>query len=337
MAAPQTAPSQRSAARVVRFGDPSAIGIAHETLAAPRGNDVLVRVTHASLGSTDVLARRGGYMIQPMPGFVPGYDFVGVLETESAVSVALGLRTGTRVAGMLPRMGSHTTRMVVSPTYLVAVPESLPSEIAATLPLNAVTAAVALQYAGPAPRIFVQGVSGAVGTLVAQLALRDGRRVVGTASAPPPGLAELGIEVPTADYRDPDWPARVRELAGGPVEAAIDFTGSPRIREVVAADGVIVHTAFVGRAGTERSDTLRGSAGAMLHWRGHPRERVAAVPFWVLRNRPQYRRMLAGLLADVAEGRLHPFEPEVYPFDTLWEAHRAADARPAGRTIVLAM
>jgi NADPH2:quinone reductase len=327
----------RSAARVVRFGDPSAVVIAQEALRAPRGNDVLVRVTHASLTSTDVQARRGGYLLQPTPGFVPGYDFVGVLETESAVSVALGLREGARVAGVLPRMGSHTTRLVLSPTYLVAVPEALTSEVAATLPLNTVTAAVALQYTGSARRVLVQGVSGAVGSLVAQLALREGRTVIGTGSAPPPGFSELGSEVPLADYRDPDWPGRVRELAGGAVEAAIDHTGSARVRDAVAPDGVVVRTAFSGRVGHERADAARQSASAVLHARSHPREVVCAVPFWVFRKRPAYRRLLAGLLADVAAGRLRPFEPEVVPFESVWEAHRLAEQRTPGRTVVLTM
>lgn len=328
---------QRSAARVVRFGDPSAVAIVRETLRPPRGNDVLVRVTHASLTSTDVQARRGGYLLQPLPGFVPGYDFVGVLETESAVSVALGLRTGARVAGVLPRMGSHTTRLALSPTLLVAVPETLTSAAAATLPLNAVTAAVALQYCGAARRVLVQGVSGAVGSLIAQLALREGRTVIGTGSAPPPGFAEPGLEVPLADYRDPDWPARVRELAGGAVEAAIDHTGSPRVRDAVAADGVVVRTAFAGRPGHERTDAARQSASAVLHRLGHPREVVCAVPFWVRRRRPAYRRLLAALLADAAAGRIRAFEPQVVPFGSVWEAHRIAEQRPTGRTVVLAM
>ena len=312
MASRASASVLRSAARVVRFGDASAVAIARETLRPPRGNEVVVRITHASLTSTDVLARRGGYALQPTPGFVPGY-------------------------GVLPRMGSHATRLVVPPTFLVAVPEALTSEVAATLPLNAVTAAVALQYSGSAHRLLVQGVSGAVGVLVAQLALREGRVVVGTGSTPPPGFAELGAEVPYVDYRDPDWPARVRELAAGAVEAAIDHSGSPRVREAVAPNGVVVHTAFAGRAGREREDAVRGTASAVLHRLGHPREVVCAVPFWVLRKRPAYRRLLAGLLGDVADGRLRPFEPQVVPFDSVWEAHRLAEQRPAGRTVVLAM
>lgn len=326
---------ERTAARVVRFGDPSAIALVHETLRAPRGNEVLVRVTHAALGSTDVLARRGGYVLQPVPGFVPGYDFVGVLETESAVSAALGLRTGARVAGVLPRMGAHATRLVVSPTYLVAVPDALTSEAAAALPLNGVTAALALQYAGPARSVLIQGITGAVGSLAAQLALRDGKTVLGTGTTPPPGLSAADMTL--IDYRDPHWPAVVRERTGGGAEAAIDHTGSPLVREAVAPSGVVVRTAFAGRAGHERDDAIRGSAAAVLRQFGHPREVVCSVPFWVLRNRREYRRLLKGLLADAAEGRLRVFEPEVIAFDAVWAAHRATDGRPAGRTVVLGM
>src|SRR6185312_11967497 len=71
----------RLVARVSRFGDPTAMVLAREPLRPPRGNDVIVRVTHASLGATDLLARRGGYVLQPAPGFVTGYDFVGELMT----------------------------------------------------------------------------------------------------------------------------------------------------------------------------------------------------------------------------------------------------------------
>ncbi|MEY9852989.1 NADPH2:quinone reductase [Leifsonia sp. EB41] len=325
-------PVERMAARVVRFGDPSAIAIARETLRPPRGNEVLVRVTHAALGSTDVLARRGGYALQPVPGFVPGYDFVGVLETESAVSAALGLRAGARVAGVFPRMGAHATRLVVSPTFLVAVPDALTSEAAAVLPLNGVTAALALRYAGPARSVLIQGITGAVGSLAAQLALRDGRTVLGTGTTTPPAP-----DVTLVDYRDPGWPASVREQTGGGVEAAIDHTGSPLVREAVAPSGVVVRTAFAGRAGHERDDAVRGSATAVLRRFGHPREIVCSVPFWVLRKRPEYRRMLTGLLADASEGRLRVFEPEVIAFDAVWAAHRAAEARAVGRTVVLRM
>ncbi|MFF2050428.1 zinc-binding dehydrogenase [Leifsonia sp. NPDC058194] len=327
--------ADRRAVRVSRFGDPSALVVADETLRRPRGAEVVVRVTHASIGATDVLARRGGYVFQPTPGFVPGYDFVGELETESAVSVALGLRAGARVAGVLPRMGSHATRLVLSPTFLVAVPDGLDSAVAATAPIDGVTAALALRMGGGGSRVLVQGASGAVGALAVQLAVQEGRTVVGTASARTRGYAEqFGIGV--VDYHAADWMGQARRAAGGPFDVAIDHTGAPQVRQALAPDGTLVHTAFAGRAGRERADSLRGSAAAARRRRGHPRERVCSVPFFVLTRRPQYRALLKGVLAAIDAGRLRPGESAVYAFDDLWEAERAAERAEAGRKVVLA-
>jgi NADPH:quinone reductase-like Zn-dependent oxidoreductase len=325
------APS-RLVTRVSRFGDPTAMVLAREPLRPPRGNDVVVRVLYASLGATDVLARRGGYVLQPMPGFVTGYDFVGELMTESAVSVALGLREGAVVAGLLPRMGAHTTFLTVAPTLLVAVPAGMDPAAAAVLPLDAVTAAHALELAGPGRRVLVQGASGAVGSLAVQLAQRSGRNVVGTAS---PRTADRVHEfgIPVVDHGADDWPARVREAAGGAVDAAIDHTGSPRVREALAPDGILVRTGFAGRPGHERADALRGSMAAARH----RTERVCSAPLYVATKRNAYRRALSSLLADAASGALRAAEPVIHPLTEVWEAHRAAETLAPGRKVVLAV
>ncbi|MGO4533787.1 quinone oxidoreductase family protein [Leifsonia sp. 2MCAF36] len=325
------APS-RLVARVSRFGDPTAMVLAREPLRPPRGNEVVVRVTHASLGATELLARRGGYVLQPVPGFVTGYDFVGELLTESAVSIALGLREGATVAGVLPRMGAHATFLIVAPTLLVAVPSGMDPAVAAVLPLDGVTAAHALELAGPARSLLVQGASGAVGSLAVQLAQRSGRTVVGTASARTADrVRELGI--PVVDHAADDWPALVREAAGGAVDAAIDHTGSRRVREALTSDGVLVHTAFAGRPGHERADALRGSTIAARH----RSERVCSTPLYVATRRNDYRRLLSRLLADAASGSLRTAEPVVHPLTEVWEAHRVAESLASGRKVVLAV
>lgn len=322
----------RLVARVSRFGDVGAMVLAREPVRPPRGTQVVVRVTHASLGATDLLARRGGYALQPVPGFVTGYDFVGELVTESAVSVALGLREGARVAGVLPRMGAHTTFLTLPATLLVAVPDGLDAASAAVLPLDGVTAARALGLAGDGGRILVQGASGAVGMLAAQLAQEQGRTVVGTASPRSrDAVADLGF--PLVDHRDPDWPALVREAAGGPVDAAIDHTGSPRVREALREGGTIVHTAFTGRVGHERADTLRGGAAAARS----RTDRVCSAPLYVATRRAAYRRVAAGLLASAAAGSLRIAEPLPFPLTEVWDAHRAAEQVAPGRKVVLTM
>ncbi|MBW8871962.1 MAG: zinc-binding dehydrogenase, partial [Leifsonia sp.] len=227
---------------------------------------------------------------------------------------------------------SHTTVLTVAPTLLVAVPDGMDPAHAAVLPLDGITAAYALELAGAAPRILVQGAAGAVGMLAVQLAQRSGRTVVGTASERSRDtVSDLGI--PVVDYSARDWPQQVREAAGGPVDAVIDHTGSSRVREALAPDGVVVRTAFPGRQGHEHVDALAGAARTARS----RSERVCSTPFLIATRRNDYRRALASLLADAASGALRTAQPDVIPLADVWDAHRAAEASPPGRKVVLAL
>lgn len=355
----------RLAARVVRFGGPEVVELRREPLAPrPARGKVRVRVTHASLGSTDLLARRGAYLLQPRPGFVPGYDFTGVLEGEAP---ALGLHAGMRVAGCLPRMGAHATHVEVAPSLLVPLPDGLASHVAAALPLDLLTARRALDLMGlrggatassPAPRageatpaaggtapaagaptVFVHGVTGPVGALVAQLAALDGARIVGTASERTRALAEArGIAV--VDYRDGDWPVQVRALAPGGVDGAVDHTGAAVVRTVVAPRGRVVRVAFTGRPGRpgrERRDTLLGGPAVFARTFTRPAERLVSIPLLLATQRRAARTMLAEQLALVAAGRLDPPAVRVLPLAEVVAAHRAAERPAPGEKVVLTM
>jgi Winged helix-turn helix len=162
---------KKTIVRVSRFGGPEVLQLEERTLGAVPRSRVRVRVTHVSVGSTDALARRGGYLLQPRPGFTPGYDLVGVVEESTAAGERLGLHAGMRVAGCLARMGSYATYVDVYPSHLVRVPDLLPSDIAAAVSLDVVTAGLALRLArlSRGGRLLVQGVAGAVGTLLSRV------------------------------------------------------------------------------------------------------------------------------------------------------------------------
>ncbi|WP_431279289.1 alcohol dehydrogenase catalytic domain-containing protein [Leifsonia poae] len=333
MADPWTA--QRTQAIVTGFGEAERIALADSPVPRPRKRDVLVRVTHASVGSTDVLARRGGYLLQPMVGFTPGYDFVGVLETVTGSAELLGLRVGSRVVGCLPRMGSHTTHLVLDPSFLIRVPDALDSAVAATSPLDLVTAALALRMAMiPAGgSVLIQGVTGAVGAFAAQHGVQAGLSVFGTASVRSrPEAERLGATF--VDYADPAWPIRVRDASGGGVDGAIDHTGSPLVRKAVSPHGTLVHTAFVGTPGRERRDTATGGITSGVRRWSRPRERVCSVPLFVETQRKAYREMLTGELELLASGVLTAPKVVAVPFGEVWDAQRLAE-HPEPRTKVV--
>lgn len=318
---------------VSRFGEPGVLRIEEFAPRRPRRRTVRVRVTHASVGSTDAAARSGDYLFQPRPGFVPGYDFVGVLETVNSAAAQRELRPGVRVTGCLARMGSYTTQLDVPPDRLVALPDALDSASAAALPLDLVTTELALELAR-LPRgatIFMQGVSGSIGALITQRAVADGMTVVGTASERTRGFAEaLGARV--VDYHDPDWPARVRELTSGGADASIDHTGSPLVRSATAHSGTVVRTAWSGRI-----DAALGGPATIARRYAHPRERLCSVPMLVALHPAKYRQMLQDDLNRIVDCRLSGPAVTTVPFSEVVEAHRRLATLPPGHKLVLEM
>jgi NADPH:quinone reductase len=302
----------------------------------PSRRKVRVRVTHASIGSTDGMARAGDYLMQPRPGFVPGYDFVGVLESVNDDATRRGLQPGMRVTGCLPRMGSYATQLDVPAGRLVPVPDELDSARAAALPLDLVTAAVAIELAKPPSggTVFVQGVSGAVGALVTQYCVANGLGVVGTASERTRAFAEsFGARV--VDYRDSAWPQRVLELTSGGADASIDHTGSPLVRTVTTRAGTVVRTAWSGRPGHGRLDAALGGFVVNLRRYARPRERLCSVPVVVALQPAKYRQMLTDQLNRVVDGSLAAPAVTTVPFADVVDAHRRLATVAPGQKLVL--
>ena len=317
--------------RVEQFGTAPA-GSMRRRFCARRA---VVRVNHASVGVTDAMAVRGDYLMQPLPRFVPGYDFIGIIEHLPRADMS-GLVVGQRVAGVLPRMGAHATMISVASSLLVPVPGDLDSATAATIPLDAVTASFSLDALAleQADSILVQGAGGAVGSWAVQLAARRGHTVYGTASSRSRAYAErIGAHV--LDYRDPAWEEHLIAVTGGGVAGAIDQTGSRAVRRVVAPSGRIVRIAFGGAPGSQRMTTARGFVSANLRRYARPSERVCSIPMNVPVRRAAYRVALEHALRSVAAGTLVPPEPRLFPLAAYSDAMAAAENTEPGTKVVL--
>ena len=318
------------AARIDSFREPEAAFVEVPV----RGAGCLVKVTHASVGSTDIMARRGDYLLHPFAGFTPGYDVVGVIEEVDRSAAKFGLAVGDRVAAVLPHMGGHATRIRAKAAYLVPVPPGLPSAAAATLPLDAITAQHALDLlGGRLQTVFINGVSGAVGLLAAQLARLNGARVAGTASPASAAVAQQ-YGVTTFHYRDERWPDLLRAEMGL-VSGVIDHTGDRNLRAIAARDGRIVRTAFAGKTGHLKAATARGFGRTLTHRFARPSEILCSAPMYVATRRRAYRRDLSQLLYLAASGQLRPLSPVVFDADHYGDALLAAQgAMPGSKAVI---
>jgi NADPH:quinone reductase-like Zn-dependent oxidoreductase len=175
----------QKAYRLHAYGGPECIHLDTVPVPTPLASQALIAVSVVGINPLD-WKLRSGYI----PNFnglqlpiTMGVDFTGTV-------VALGtsasrLKLGDRVMGMSTSLGAFAEHVAVDESILARVPAALSDTAAATLPIPARSAWVALHSAGelkPGMRILVHGASGTVGAFAVQFAKAEGCHVVATAS-----------------------------------------------------------------------------------------------------------------------------------------------------------
>jgi NADPH:quinone reductase-like Zn-dependent oxidoreductase len=266
---------------VTEFGGPEALSVVEipERHAGP--GEVRVRVTAATVNPTDLFVRNGARarMFGDIPPpYVPGMDVAGVLD-EIGAGVETDLVPGDHVmAIVLPRgaHGGYAERLVLPAESVARAPRGVGDVAASTLPMNGLTARLALDRLAltPGSTIAVTGAAGAFGGYVVQLARQAGLRVVADAAPKDEQLVrDLGAQIVVR--RGDDVADRVREEVPGGVDgladgALFDARALPAIRDgggLVTVRGwpgpgergITVHPIFVGEYARERAklDELR--------------------------------------------------------------------------------
>jgi NADPH:quinone reductase len=222
------------AAGVTEFGGPEALHVV-DVPDEPMGpGEVRVRVGAATVNPTDTHARAGAYADRDpvkTPPWVPGMDAAGVV-----VEVGEGVdhvAPGDAVMAIVVPSGAHggyREDLVLPGGSVVRAPAGTDAVAAATLPMNALTARLALDQMAlqPGQVVAVTGAAGAFGGYVVQLAKADGLTVVGDAKESDEDLLRsLGADVVVR--RGDDVADRIREhfpegldgLADGAVQDAL--------------------------------------------------------------------------------------------------------------------
>jgi len=166
--------SQQIRAIVVDPAVPGRLAIREVALREPDRDEVAVRVRAISLNRGET--RRALQAAEP--GWRPGWDFAGVVETAAADGS--GPRPRTRVVGILPS-GAWAERVNCRSHAVAALPDAVSDAQAATLPVAGLTALHALRQGGLllGRKVLVDGASGGVGHLACQLAAAAGAQVWG--------------------------------------------------------------------------------------------------------------------------------------------------------------
>ena len=237
------------AVAVPSYGVPPAIS----DLPVPPAEDaVLVRVTYAGLNPVDFQLADQLTPDSTFP-FVLGVDVAGVAEKVPAQPSDVNV--GDRVFGMARTHGSYAEYTAVpagsATEPLARIPDGIPDEQAAVLPVAGIAAfgSLDLLALSPAERVVIVGAAGAVGGCAVQIARGPGGVHV-TAMVRGPDEAHearlLGADevydVETSDYlalkrSHPDGVDAVLDVASGP-------TAIQRSAEILKPGGRLVSTVF---------------------------------------------------------------------------------------------
>jgi NADPH:quinone reductase-like Zn-dependent oxidoreductase len=296
------------AVRFSRFGGPEVLDIVDLPDPHPGPGQVRIAVRAAGVNPSDWKKRRGlmdGELPQTM-----GHEAAGVVD-ELGEDVA-DVTVGDRVFGFTAEEAAQAELAVLA--WYAPIPPSLDFADAAALPAAIETATRALDQlgVGGGSTLLINGASGSVGSAAVQLAVVRGARVIGTASpANHDYLRSLGAE-PVA-YGE-GLAGRVRALAPGGVDVALDVAGSGVLPELIELAG-----------GPERVVTIADFAGAQEHGvrfsRGDDGRALHA---------------LAGIGELIESGRFSLPVARTFPLTEVAEAHRVSeDGHPSGKLVLV--
>ena len=287
----------------VDFGGPEQLVVSEVPTPLPGPGEVRVAVRAIGVNPIDwkIYGGRIGRDRDALANI--GFELAGVVDAvgDDVEHWAVGDDViATQVPG-----NAYTDAAVVPAAGLIAKPEGLSWELAASVPVAGATAAHAVEAAGVGDggTLLVHGAAGGVGGLVVQLARRRGARVIATASERNHEyLRSLGAEPVTYGEGLGD---RVRALAPDGVDAAVDTVGTDEAIDV-SLDVVGDPRRVVSTAAYQRRDD-----GIVLIGGGRD-------PGTEIRDaaRPQVARLLA-------TGELTLPIQATYSLEATAEAHRA--------------
>jgi NADPH:quinone reductase-like Zn-dependent oxidoreductase len=225
---------------ITEFGDEDKLVIVEDEIPEPAAREVQIAVEYSIVSGSDVNMRRGTYPFQRKAPLTPGYSVVGKVRTSGQGSSRF--QTGNRVA-CLSKYGGQAELINLPERFLVPVPTGADPKLAVALVLDGVTAYAMLHHAAQvksAQKLFVHGLSGAVGGALLALAKLHGAEVFGTASPRKhDALRQLGA-IPF-DYSSKNWIAAMKERGG--VDAVFDPLGFKSFDEsysILRKGGILV-------------------------------------------------------------------------------------------------
>ncbi len=329
-----------------RYGAPDVLELREAPNPAPGEGEIRIAVAAAGVNFADVMARLGLYPDAPKLPLVVGYEVTGIVDAVGRGVTRV--REGDRVIA-LTRFGGYATSVVVPAAFAFAARAALSDAEAAALPVNYLTALIALYRIAnvtAGETVLIHGAGGGVGIAAIQLARLRRAVLIGTASiGKHDALRAFGVDH-VIDRRAGDLTAQVRRITNNRgVDVILDPIGGKSFKtsyRLLAPLGRLVLYGVSAIAPGERRSWWRAARAVvqmptfkpislMSHNRGVFGLNVAHL--W--NERRQFESGMQLLLLELEGGRLQPIVSRTFPLERAADAHRFVQSRANVGKVVL--
>jgi NADPH:quinone reductase len=316
---------------IPRTGGPEVMEWTEVDDAVAGPGQVVVKVEAAGVNFIDTYHRTGLYPME-LP-IVPGLEGAGtVLAVGEATD---GIDIGARVAWSAG-LGSYAEEVALAADGVVPVPESVPSEIAAAVMLQGLTAhylATDTFPLGEGSRCLIHAGAGGVGLLLIQLAKMRGAEVFTTVGSEEKAELARGAGADHVIlYREVDFGDAIEDIAGpNALDVVYDGVGKTvfdRSLELLRMRGMMVQFGNASGA-VDPVAPLRLARGGSLFL-------TRPTLFHYIATRPELLRRAADLFGWIEAGDLSVRIGATFPMHAAAEAHQALEGRrTTGKVLLL--
>lgn len=318
------------AIRIHETGGPEKLRVDDIPVPAPAVGEVRIRVEAAGLNFIDTYQRSGLYAVA-LP-FAPGAEVAGVISAVGAgvTEFVVGDRVATAKAS-----GGYAAEALAPAAHIVKIPEGVPTQTAAALMLQGLTAhylATDTFPLKPGQTALVHAAAGGVGLLLVQLAKRAGARVIATVGTDEKvALARGAGADEVVVYSRDNFTTAARAFTGGRgVDVVYDAVGKDTFAgslDSLRPRGMFVSFGNASGAVPPFAPLLLMQKGSLFFTRptmAHYAQTTA-----------ELRARTDDLFGAVLAGKLNVRIGATYPLAAAADAHRALESRATTGKVLL--
>lgn len=316
---------------VNQFGGPEELRSQEIPVAMPQNGEVRLQMHAAGVNFSDIYIRRGADIHAATLPFIAGREGSGVIETlGKGVS---DFQIGERVA-FTGVMGAYAQKCVVPASALITIPAEMSFEIAASFPLQGMTAHYLLhefRHPKAGETILIHAAAGGMGLLLCAWAKRLDCRVIGTVSTPEKATKakKAGADEIIFYNHEPFAPAVMRLTQNEGAHLIIDGVGKTTFRgdlECAATRGNIVVYGFASGAAGRLTPADLMPRGLSLH---------SGTLALFTRSRDELLMRSEAVLQGWREGWLNFSPAHLFDLDEANKAHELMENRASSGKIIL--